>query len=761
MKKLLCTAFILLFSLVSFADDVADLELAVANGRVDLVKQLLEEKSVDPNKIGYFNLSGASKEIQHLLFNNKTPLDPDKFLSAALSTSYSYEAGKKQQTDSIRILIEKYGANPNNINSFGFLPSFDTSLALLCNKNLPLNPNKFLGLILNISRESYGFEKSAELVKLALGEPYNADPNEIDSFTKEFSPSLELYELLLKNKKYPLDMNKFYDLVCGHSSREVVESLLDKKWLDTNKLLKGISLETLPDYGDEPKDINVQEYIDAHIKQEKERINELLILLLSKGASDQNIERFFELPSIAEAELFISKGLTSQKLLDLVLSYQIENYEQALKQTDLVDFAVKKGADLKQIYETNPEMECVPYCRFNQVYLMDRLALMLGNSQIDLKPSIVEEIKNKKGLCLGLTTVWLHSKWFKFTQQNQSEYSDSLFTNPTRALMVWNSKDKLDAESASVLQKFCSAVSLFQSPGDDISGGSQVNIEQSMAKSVKMGWSDERIKSIKKVYTIVSSFNLEQLISLLKEVIHEDELAYVIHPGHATGLIKHGETYYFYDPNNNKGEHVSNSVEETAKAIFDVFKSISENRAIGIMIYSDKNSNNYPALTTFLNGACGATATKDTFETSSKLAVEVGCLESLKFFIERWSKVSQEANLGAFGEALLYMASWYDHPNIVKELLEKGVNPAQSTNNQARMREENKATKKSIENFSCLHKTSKEGYVEVVKELLGYKGKIDLDTKDSDGKTALNYAEEKSDESHREIARLLKAYKDW
>jgi len=80
MKRLLCATFIFLFSMTSFADDVADLSSAIANENTTKIKELLE-KEVDQNKLGYFDISTISDGTKSLLFDkskNKNSLDPNK-----------------------------------------------------------------------------------------------------------------------------------------------------------------------------------------------------------------------------------------------------------------------------------------------------------------------------------------------------------------------------------------------------------------------------------------------------------------------------------------------------------------------------------------------------------------------------------------------------------------------------------------------------------------------------------------------------------
>ena len=105
-----------------------------------------------------------------------------------------------------------------------------------------------------------------------------------------------------------------------------------------------------------------------------------------------------------------------------------------------------------------------------------------------------------------------------------------------------------------------------------------------------------------------------------------------------------------------------------------------------------------------------------------------------------------------FLSGLLRTASKSGNSDIVKELLAIGVDPNQPIIIQGL--EDGKITKQFTTYY--LHDTSKRGYLEVVKVLLDDK-RIKINEKDSDGKTALDYAKKNDDENYNKIAALIEA----
>jgi hypothetical protein len=75
----------------------------------------------------------------------------------------------------------------------------------------------------------------------------------------------------------------------------------------------------------------------------------------------------------------------------------------------------------------------------------------------------------------------------------------------------------------------------------------------------------------------------DELCSLLKKSVSDDSLIkFDVSTGictiHSCGLFKHGENYYYYDPNDAFGEYRSKSIENIAKHIIKVFRGTYKNK---------------------------------------------------------------------------------------------------------------------------------------------------------------------------------------
>jgi hypothetical protein len=81
----------------------------------------------------------------------------------------------------------------------------------------------------------------------------------------------------------------------------------------------------------------------------------------------------------------------------------------------------------------------------------------------------------------------------------------------------------------------------------------------------------------------------EQFCTLIKEKVSDDKLVelnvpHALEP-HANGLYKHGEFYYYYEPNEEKGEYKSTSLEKIAKIVFNTYCKSTSTCKIGFTVY--------------------------------------------------------------------------------------------------------------------------------------------------------------------------------
>lgn len=632
----------------------------------------------------------------------------------------------KNDVATVEILL-KEGASPQKIKSFSMLPSLAVSNLLLNNKKKSLDPDIFLLAVLKVPAV-VGAElinQQYELVKLALEK--HANPQKIESFST--LPSIELSRLLLHNKKKPLDLSRFFNLVLVLSCQEY----------NHEKNAYEISTE-----------LTRQQY-------------ELVELVLSeKDVVVQKISYFSIPPSLEISELLLKKGLTPTELFELALSceYANTNPEFVQKQKDLIDFALLKGADPDQV--KYPEIKYAfrykePLASRDQGWLLKQLGKALSKTPVtnnetednDSTTHLAEKFNQSAGHCFGLTTLWLYSKWLQFTYPEKNYgYNHDWFKNTTRIVATWDGKENLSDKAITDFQKFGSLVDFFQFPSDYVKGMPQMEIESPLVLSML----DIGGKTLKKKYTITSKLTAKQLSDLLKEIVHDDELVYVIHPEHATGLFKHTEHdqkfYYFYDPNDPKGEYKDTSVEKIAEAITNINRqhsqrSLETNSCLWIIVVGDSEvkTYTYPTQKEFL------TKIRPTFDEEALMvglysAIYIDCLESFKFFLEQkelnfnknklgfgmifYAVRKQSGNLGYMVTELLRRTD----PNIPFKDPYPDSSPPSS--------EEESARGKTI-----LHIASQyEAYINVVEIFLNdARTNINLANK-NDGKTALMYAAE-------------------
>jgi ankyrin repeat protein len=618
----------------------------------------------------------------------------------------------------------KEGASPQKIESFSILPSLAVSNLLLNNKEKSLDPDIFLSAVLKVPAV-VGAElinQQYELVKLALEK--HADPQKIESFST--LPSIELSRLLLHNKKKPLSLSRFFNLVLVLSCQEY----------NHEKNAYEISTE-----------LTRQQY-------------ELVELVLSeRDASVQKISYFSIPPSLEISELLLKKGLTPAELFELALFCEYANThpEFVQKQQELIEFALLKGVDPNQM--KHPEMEYAfrykeLFVSRDQGWLLKQLGKALSKTSVansetednDSTTQLAEKLNQSDGHCFGLTTLWLYSKWLQFTYPEKNYgYNHDWFKNTTRIAATWDGKENLSDKATTDFQKFGSLVDFFQSSSDYIKGMPSMEIESPLILSML----DTGGKTLKKKYTIASKLTAKQLSDLLKEIVHDNEWVYVMHPEHATGLFKHTEHdqafYYFYDPNDPKGEYKDTSIEKIAEAITNINRELSQrslevDSSLGLIVVGDPEvkSYTYPTQKEFL------TKIRPTFDEEALMvglysAIRRDCLESFKFFLEQ-----KELNLNKnkLGFGMIFWAMRVQGGNLgymVTELLRR-------TDPNTPFKDpypDPDSSPSAIIGKTILQIASQyEAYIDVVEIFLNdARTNINLANK-NDGKTALMYAAE-------------------
>lgn len=449
----------------------------------------------------------------------------------------------------------------------------------------------------------------------------------------------------------------------------------------------------------------------------------------------------------AELKAFLNKELDADKFLESVLSANIEsNLERLENQKELVKLAIQKGAKIDKLPLIKDELAAsLMFTSRHQNPLRDNLNMVL--KRID--NGVLAEKISHRGHCHGFTTLWLYSKWLEFRQSHEKgtcrhqrhlcKYDKDWFKRITKYIGMLNEKNQVDfIKMIPSFEEFATKIDLFQSPKDFIEN---MTIADSTVHKIKNNLTADR-KILTERYKIASSFaSAEQLALLLEKVVINDVLVYVkipmghgYPPGHSTGLFKHGNNYYWYDPNDGLGvgEHKYSSAKEVAEAIFKNWGN--DNHAYGLIICAfDKSHHIYPKQEDVLKMIHTNPINNDNnfLEDSAEAAIYVRSLESLQFFLNNGLDPAHEYKTGW---SLLGHAVATNSPDIVTMLLEQpSVNPKQSLPN-----ERDKDTR-GVNGFTYLHLAAKKGYFDVVRILLK-DGRIPIDQKDSNDKTALDYA---------------------
>jgi hypothetical protein len=298
-----------------------------------------------------------------------------------------------------------------------------------------------------------------------------------------------------------------------------------------------------------------------------------------------------------------------------------------------------------------------------------------------------------------------------------------------------------DKEIANV-KNFGSIIDLFQNPSSYKQGAAQ-EPELPMIFSML----DTNGKTLNRRYSIVSAFNLETLCKFLKEAVYDDELIYIdfAEVSHITGMFKHKGSYYYYDPNNNKGEYELTSVEKIAETILRINNEFGDNHILAFDIYSfDEKSHVYPKQKNFLT-----TTYQSSLNINGLLAgvsVKHGDLESLRFYLDKLEDAKCD------GIPLIIFAAIFNQSSAAQELLIRGGDPKQTLEFEIPMDD----VLIFVTGDTVLHIAARLNYIDVIRVILGNKNiKVDIEQKNSAGKTALDYAIENK---NYQIVELLKKF---
>ncbi len=514
------------------------------------------------------------------------------------------------------------------------------------------------------------------------------------------------------------------------------------------------------------------------------------------------VERVDELPSSKMASLLFEYGLDFNAFLDTVLRWRYTRKQQytddfhdlASLYYSLLSGAGKYNFDseekneyLKSILEkrkeiakiSNPELDEAVYVKrrnfdLGQVFLRARFVSLLSNAdsyleeghmecslkngKIFCKDPIKDLIKdsieiaraweNSPGSCMGLTTVWLYSKWWHKSYGYNSAWFKKIMNN----LSIQNYDIVLSKGDLADLQQFGYLVDFFQNPKRYLGG---LSVE--MDKLIYLSELDTDGKTLQKKYSIIPILTKEQFCGFVREMVHDDDWVYIEYPFHAAGLFKQGASYYFYDPNDLKGEYQSTSIESIADVVFYLREKLYDSGAIQITIFRDSESPpvSYSKEKEIFDFIKTIADKKRLLEIAVR-AICLGLLEPLQLCLEQGLDPNLRYSQFSSGQAqmpLLFAATTLGDRGheIAAELLKRGADPNAYCDD---AQSEPKIINWPLKGKTALHVAAQYGLTKLLKTLLN-DPRTDVNKKNIyDGKTALMYATENG---HMEIADLLRA----
>lgn len=346
------------------------------------------------------------------------------------------------------------------------------------------------------------------------------------------------------------------------------------------------------------------------------------------------------------------------------------------------------------------------------------------------------------GQCSGLSALWLYRKSMG---QEQSQYFEIL-----EKISQWDNKAKYskDQEKAyeNMFEQFINDMRwahAWENPIDNPQG----DLEKIFATFLPEG-----AKSLEQEFNMGFVFTEKELIQTLGLVIHEDKMFHLSGINHAISLMKKNGKYCVYDPNNEEGEKICDTIEEATKAIrkflFTDIGFYSKYMPVKIRVFrrEGQDPSIYPSVERLANSylkniglkqrvGIGNILSPFTLTHPLEFAVRRNDVESLKSILkssqmkERITKLKKQGkslcNETFIKDALSIGARW-GYLDCVKELLNTDPNlDINFINNKG---------------YTLLQIASRCGQLEVVKELLNRKP--DLNMTDKFDRTALALAAE-------------------
>ena len=288
-----------------------------------------------------------------------------------------------------------------------------------------------------------------------------------------------------------------------------------------------------------------------------------------------------------------------------------------------------------------------------------------------------------KGDCSGISILWLYAKWLQLQAKilfykNNSDYAIEELNNDyewleskIRLISNWNIKSKLDEKDITEIEKFISLIQDVQCVKENL---------LSLCQENSSGFEDTSFK-IEYCLTPTS----EQLKKILERenVIKDGKLTLIKSSSQFGALFKNEENYCYFNPDDQKVEIKTSSIEELAKLIFT------------------SNSNNHPA-DTQSREFCIISFDANILEYLGLILVaKTGSLKIEQYFLNK------EINVADKAAALFRKAAYHGHTDIIKALLTLSkIDP----------------NAQDEYGYTALMWVVVNGHIEVVKELLAHKG---------------------------------------
>lgn len=278
--------------------------------------------------------------------------------------------------------------------------------------------------------------------------------------------------------------------------------------------------------------------------------------------------------------------------------------------------------------------------------------------------TFVERFKNTNGICNGLTSLWLYSKWKSTQKIDNNEYNNYWFQHTIQALINWDNSVKPNQNITQNLEDFATLIDFFQYPESYYPGGSQLDL----ATMLTFSKLETQGKTLKRDYIIAATLTKLQLYKLLIDVVHDNDLVRISYNSnnnfHTVGLFKQSQQYYYYDSNNSEGEIKLNSLDEVIDTIIAANEQYSKNSSpIVVEVYSfDPNNFLLQPYDVLKNNNAPATGE------ALIIAAYFGATDSVKFYLEHG--VSADS-VDSYGWTALMYATYNKNFEVLKILTEK------------------------------------------------------------------------------------------